>query len=242
MVHLCLNERLYEALEGIVDKDDLFCLPLHLSVGSIANPLDYASRQSIYAILDSQYESNIHEHIARYRSLLSMPEPQVTVWASACSWDLCGLLHVLATLPGKSFLLIDHSAAQTVLHTHERLHDLNTSDLSRLLPHARPLSPADIQLGTQKWLSLQHEDAPLRVMDAGSIRSVDASYYDPLLMEYIPCMPKRICCGIADLYAWRGQVEYECFLLARAEKLAEQGRLIALSDRPFTMYSTVYKA
>lgn len=242
MVHICLNERLYEALEDIVDKDDLFCLPLHLSVGSIANPLDYASRQSIYAILDSQYESNIHEHIARYRSLLSMPEPQVTVWASACSWDLCGLLHVLATLPGKSFLLVDHSTAQTVLHTHERLHDLNASDLSRLLPHARSLSPADIQLGTQKWLSLQHEDAPLRVMDAGSIRSVDASYYDSLLMQYSPCTPKRISYSIADLYAQHGQIEYEFFLLARAEKLAEQGKLITPSCRPLTMRSIVYRA
>lgn len=241
MVHICFNESTNETLGEMIDENNLVCLPLHLSYGNIGNPLDYASRQSIYSILDSQYQSNIGYNIEKFRSFLSNSKLQATIWVSACSWDYCGLLHLLAISPGSSFSIVSDSTARSVLHTHEHLCNQDASSLSQLLPHARMLSAENIRRARQKWSALQNENAPLRVINHHSIRSVNSTYYDQLLTQYISSTPKRICYSIAELYAKHDRIEYEFILLAQIERLVEQGKLLALSAPPFTMRSIIYK-
>jgi hypothetical protein len=110
-----------------------------------------------------------------------------------------------------------------------------------LLDRAEPLSPAMREQYVDLWHRLRIENAPLRVLDAGTLTSAPITYFDALLLS---CATRNW--QKAAMVVGKALVRDDCLiqtgdlvLAARMRALADAGRLEAQGDLDYLQRSEV---
>jgi len=142
------------------------------------------------------------------------------VWLSSDrASSTAGFLWWLSHMGDRECLVVDVPGADI----------LYSADMGKYFDRAAPLSATRRSSYLDLWAKLQLEDAPLRVLESGTLTSASIEYFDASLLSYLtPDWQKmsRIVGGVLFDFIEAGVYQTGDFVLfARLVKLAQAGKL-----------------
>ena len=129
-----------------------------------------------------------------------------------------------------------------LLELHCRLRAIQRfDDLTQLLEQIRQqlLPPAQVQAMADHWRRLQQENAPLRVVESGTVVSTGIDYYDGLIRQAIPSEPCRTANIIGRALAVQKVPTGDFFIARRLEHFIQTGELAILERDGEGFYNMV---
>ena len=232
MKHICFSESLYHTLSSFIMPRSIFCLPLHLSIGSIMEPLNYESRVDIYRKLEPCYSSSVKKYIYAFNKVnFNCPNIKFFIWVSSLfSWEYCGLLHLISNCPNASPYIIDPRKIYEEESIFKNigsncLSDLSEKELKGLQGYAYPISAKEKQGFISNWRDLVDQNSTLRIIHNSKVISVSASYYDEVILNNMPKQPIKVAIAIAQIFANIGVIENDVFIAERMNCLIQQGHI-----------------
>ncbi len=190
MTDLCFDTNTSALLvkKKLNTHDNVFCLEDDLSIGPIAAVVPEDRWPVTEALLRQCSPPEFTDCAARdcfirrnrsFSQALTRNGP-FRVWYSNTALEYCGLLFVCRQLCGRDLDVqtchFDFRENDSFPYTSGFLHQDNWRD--RLYTE-----PLDERLAVQ-WDMLQTENAPLRVVEFGRVRSVPEDYFDPMLLAF----------------------------------------------------------
>lgn len=165
--------------------------------------------------------------------------PTVFWFGGRSAEELCSLLCFASTAEGRPWSLIDvteNSGSGSVSAT-------APSDLSRLVDTARPVDTNKSAELAERWRTLQHENAPFRVLTGSTLTSAPEDHFDELLLQRTPMLPTPMSRVIAEaMGANPSEPVADYALRGRLIALISEGK-IAAEGNPSTMESClIYRA
>ncbi len=165
--------------------------------------------------------------------------PTVFWFGRRSAEELCSLLCFASTAEGRPWSLIDvteNSGSGSVSAT-------APSDLSRLVDTARPVDTNKSAELAERWRTLQHENAPLRVLTGSTLTSAPEDHFDELLLQRTPMLPTPMSRVIAEAMGTNPSEPVADYVLrGRLIALISEGK-IAAEGNPSTMESClIYRA
>lgn len=114
----------------------------------------------------------------------------VRIWYDSTPGTLCGLYAAVALLenaPCKVTLVkVPETETKGAVTIRAALGEYGPGKFGGLLQYERPLPAADRRAWAGRWRSLQQENAPLRAVVDGELRSVPADFYDEIILAQAP--------------------------------------------------------
>ena len=77
--------------------------------------------------------------------------------------------------------------------------EVSPEEFGAFLPLEQPLTPIVLRMLSDRWHHLQEENAPLRAVVNGRVRSVDADFYDDCLRRALPMGRKKVARLIGEI-------------------------------------------
>ncbi len=171
--------------------------------------------------------------------LIDASTPTVFWFGRRSAEELCSLLCFASTAEGRPWSLIDvteNSGSGSVSAT-------APSDLSRLVDTARPVDTSKSAELAERWRTLQHENAPFRVLTGSTLTSAPEDHFDELLLQRTPMLPTPMSRVIAEAMGTNPSEPVADYVLrGRLIALISEGK-IAAEGNPNTMESClIYRA
>lgn len=170
---------------------------------------------------------------------------KVRIWLDATPDAQCGLLFVADILRGK------HTEIN-VVELPERIQipdntivkyrgwgEVEPQLFGSFLDRERTLSMAEIDDLSALWRKLQAENAPLRVVENGQVKSADISYYDDLIEKEFPESSCKVANIIGNALGRQKIPTGDIFIARRIKHFIESGRLIMTERSPEGFYRSV---
>lgn len=235
-------------------------LSFGLSEGDIAAPIsleDCPRKDCIYSMFSFErhreredVEDSFQEFwracVKDLDKLKSNP-PKIRVWLDNTPDAQCGLLFVADLLKG----------SQTEIHVVQLPQRITREDgciveyrgwgevepqlYGTFLENERILQGWEVAGFAEQWQRLKTENAPLRVVEHGLVRSADSSYYDDRIRKEFP----EDACSIAQIIGGalgkQGVLMGDVFLAKRIQFFLENGELTVSGKTEGGFYSTVVK-
>ncbi len=161
---------------------------------------------------------------------------QKTVWyGKLCANEYCSFLEFLHQADGEHGMIHTVDVCKALPEENTRM-GLSTGSappeyLVKALPSRHSVSEAEYKSCTSLWRRLRNEDARLRVLTNDGIKSVEVSYFDEAMLDFITTdyQPAARVVGHA-LGKVDGRREYfqgnsDLFYFARLRELFQQGRI-----------------
>lgn len=176
---------------------DVLGLSLGLDMGDIREPLGEARRELLRRWYDGNDEDadrdwqETLESADRLRAL--GPGDAVRIWVDNTPASACGLLHA-------AYLLKDTKAAVSVvplphlretgdgktLVSYQGWGEVEPELFGRFLSREEPVPPVALGAMAHRWEVLRQENAPLRAVVNGAVRSVGEDFYDEMIRRHLP--------------------------------------------------------
>ena len=211
---------------------DVACFPLNLSMGDISEPFSDARAeylQSTVLISGPDFTEIGRELMQTAREsrerVISSAEP-LRIWYSRNPDELCGFCHLLTLLPK------DAQISLVELPEHTGWGDVDPYELGRFLRLERPLTEPERRCFADQWRELQKENGPLRAVVNGRLVTVDADFYDSLLLGELEQEPERFHQGrlIGRILGKYALGISDSLLALRMEELISRGILIPVTS------------
>ena len=93
------------------------------------------------------------------------------------------------------------------------------------------MTPIVLRMLSDRWHHLQEENAPLRAVVNGRVRSVDADFYDDCLRRALPMGRKKVARLIGEILG-REQPAWRHLLANRLRVLLERGEFRMVQEDP----------
>ena len=239
-------------------REDIVGLSFLLSEGDILSPIcpgDCLRKDYIRSIFSfdrygegGDTETHINDFwkncIEDLQKLKSNP-PQIRIWLDNTPDAQCGLLFV-------ADLLRDSA---TKIHVVELPKKLTREDKTVIeyrgwgevepelygtfLDKERVLSEKESKELAEKWILLQKENAPLRVVENNSVISTDISYYDDLIKKEFPKDSCKIGQIISNFLLKQTVQMGDVFIAKRIRHFIENGELIMLEGDIECFYNAI---
>ena len=202
------EERRREAASLGGNSDDVLALSLALSQGDIRDPLG-EERRALLAVWyeDEEYaEKYWRQNLETAERLAACgPEDRVRVWVDQTPDSVCGLLHAASFLEGTkasvSMMPLPpwrvRSDGTVVIY--QGWGEVSPEEFGHFLNLEQPLTPIVLRVMADRWRLLQAENAPLRAVVNGRVRSVGADFYDDYIRRALPAGQKRIAQVIGEV-------------------------------------------
>ena len=227
---------------------DVLGLPLGLSQGDIRSPLAQecprgellrrmitAAARYVPEFPPEAAEREAAEHwTACLEDLRQLErraaEEPVRIWADSTPDSQCGLLfaaELLARLGARASLvrLPPWRARQDgVVECCAGWGEVSAEELGGYLPLEEPLPPPVLGMLAERWRELQRENAPLRAVVNGRVRSVEADFYDPAIRREFPEGEIRVAALIGKVLSRQPGVG-DGLIAHRIQALLEAGEL-----------------
>ncbi|MBR0026967.1 MAG: DUF1835 domain-containing protein [Clostridia bacterium] len=240
MLEICFSESAGGCLksamdQGILEKAPLACLMMALSFGDISNPEDIESKKEFYdTLLEGsrlKYSGILKKYMKEFQRQRESADA-VRIWYSEAPGEFCGMLYAASVFEGKgipvyrvncSGMLMEAEAGivKGIAHGGE----LEPTETAILANSAELMSEAELKKCAAAWERLSKENALLRAVIDGEVRSVDVTYYDDALLRLVPegkeVMVARI---IGDLMGEYYFLE-DYFIAKLIRKLIDDGKL-----------------
>ena len=176
---------------------DVLGLSLGLDMGDIREPLGETRRELLRRWYDGNDEDadrdwqETLESADRLRAL--GPGDAVRIWVDNTPASACGLLHA-------AYLLKDTKAAVSVvplphlretgdgktLVSYQGWGEVEPELFGRFLSREEPVPPVALGAMAHRWEVLRQENAPLRAVVNGAVRSVGEDFYDEMIRRHLP--------------------------------------------------------
>ena len=224
-------------------------LSLGLDMEDIREPLGEARRELLRRWYDGNDEAadrdwqETLEGADHLRALGS--GDAVRIWVDHTPASACGLLHA-------AYLLKDTKAAVSVVslpHWRERPDGVVETYLGwgevepelfgHFLSREEPVPPLILNVMASRWRELQQENAPLRAVVNGHVRSVGEDFYDGLIRKHIPAGQTKIANIIGNVLGQERPGIGDAWLVERIRWMLSTGELRMVEENSEWFYRSV---
>ena len=227
---------------------DVLALSLGLDMGDIREPLGEA-RQELqrqwYGGNDEDADRDWQETLEGADHLRALGSGDaVRIWVDYTPASACGLLHA-------AYLLKDTKAAVSVVPlprwreegkavvSYQGWGEVEPELFGHFLSREEPVPPLILGVMASRWRELQQENAPLRAVVNGRVRSVGADFYDGLIRKHIPEGQTKIALIIGDVLGWEKPGIGDIWLVERIRWMLSAGELRMVREDKEMFYSSV---
>ena len=227
---------------------DVLGLSLGLEMGDIREPLGEARRE----LLRRWYDGNDEAADQDWQETLESADrlracgtgDAVRIWVDHTPSSACGLLHAAS-------LLKDTKAAVSVVPlphwreegkavvSYQGWGEVEPELFGHFLSREEPVPPLILGVMASRWRELQQENAPLRAVVNGRVRSVGADFYDGLIRKHIPEGQTKIALIIGDVLGWEKPGIGDIWLVERIRWMLSAGELRMVREDPERFYRSV---
>ena len=227
---------------------DVLGLSLGLEMGDIREPLGEARRE----LLRRWYDGNDEAADQDWQETLESADrlracgtgDAVRIWVDHTPSSACGLLHAAS-------LLKDTKAAVSVVPlphwreegkavvSYQGWGEVEPELFGHFLSREEPVPPLILGVMASRWRELQRENAPLRAVVNGWIRSVGEDFYDGLIRKHIPEGQTKIALIIGDVLGWEKPGIGDIWLVERIRWMLSAGELRMVREDRERFYRSV---
>lgn len=120
--------------------------------------------------------------------------------------------------------------------------ELHPEEFGQFLPLEQTLSPIAIRMLAGRWQELKEENAPLRAVVNGEVRSVEETFYDGLIRKHLPPgEEKRVCVLIGEILGRERPGIGDSWLADRIRAMIDRGECILVQESPVFYHTVIRK-
>ena len=230
--------------------NDVLTLSLGLDMGDIREPLGevrYQLQRQWYdgenEIADRDWGRNLE---AAERLKACGPGDTVRIWADRTPHSACGLLHAASLLKDTKaavhvvFLpLWRETGDGKTLVSYLGWGEVEPELFGHFLSHEIPVPPVALGAMAHQWEALRRENAPLRAVVNGQVRSVGEDFYDEMIRRHIPEGQTKIANIIGDVLGREKPGIGDVWLAERIRWMLSAGELRMVREDPERFYRSV---
>ena len=227
---------------------DVLGLSLGLDMEDIREPLGEARRE----LLRRWYDGNDEAADQDWQETLESADrlracgtgDAVRIWVDHTPSSACGLLHAASILEktgaAVSVVPLPHwrEEGKTVV-SYQGWGEVEPELFGHFLSREEPVPPLILGVMASRWRELQQENAPLRAVVNGRVRSVVADFYDGLIRKHIPEGQTKIANIIGDVLGREKPGIGDIWLAERIRWMLSTGELRMVREDPERFYSSV---
>ena len=230
--------------------NDVLTLSLGLDMGDIREPLGEVRHQlqrqrydGENEIADRDWGRNLE---AAKRLKACGPGDTVRIWADRTPHSACGLLHAASLLKDTKaavhvvFLpLWRETGDGKTLVSYLGWGEVEPELFGHFLSHEIPVPPVALGAMAHQWEALRRENAPLRAVVNGQVRSVREDFYDEMIRRHIPEGQTKIANIIGDVLGREKPGIGDVWLAERIRWMLSTGELRMVREDPERFYRSV---
>ena len=227
---------------------DVLELSLGLNMGDIREPLGEARRE----LLRRWYDGNDEAADQDWQETLESADrlracgtgDAVRIWVDHTPSSACGLLHAASILEktGAAVSVVPlprwREEGKAVV-SYQGWGEVEPELFGHFLSREEPVPPRILGVMASRWRELQRENAPLRAVVNGWIRSVGEDFYDGLIRKHIPEGQTKIALIIGDVLGWEKPGIGDIWLVERIRWMLSAGELRMVREDKEMFYSSV---
>ena len=228
---------------------DVLGLSLGLEMGDIREPLGESRRAQLRRWYPSDHETTDlywRDNLESADRLGVLgPGDTVRIWADHTPSSACGLLHAASLLEKTGaavsvvFLPYWRERPDGVVETYLGWGEVAPELFGRFLSREEPVPPVALGAMAHQWKRLQRENAPLRAVVNGQIRSVGEDFYDGLIRKHIPAGQTKIANIIGNVLGQERPGIGDVWLAERLRWMLSTGELRMVREDKKMFYSSV---
>lgn len=228
---------------------DVLGLSLGLDMGDIREPLGRGRQELLRQWYDGNDEAagrdwqETLESADRLRAL--GPGDTVRIWVDHTPASACGLLHAASLLEKTGaavsvvFLPPWRERPDGVVETYLGWGEMEPERFGHFLSREEPVPPLALGAMAHRWEVLQKENAPLRAVVNGQVRSVREDFYDEMIRRHIPEGQTKIANIIGDVLGREKPGIGDVWLAERIRWMLSAGELRMVREDPERFYRSV---
>lgn len=227
---------------------DVLGLSLGLDMGDIREPLGEARRE----LLRRWYDGNDEAADQDWQETLESADrlracgtgDAVRIWVDHTPSSACGLLHAASILEktGAAVSVVPlprwREEGKAVV-SYQGWGEVEPELFGHFLSREEPVPPRILGVMASRWRELQRENAPLRAVVNGWIRSVGEDFYDGLIRKHIPEGQTKIALIIGDVLGWEKPGIGDIWLVERIRWMLSAGELRMVREDKEMFYRSV---
>ena len=227
---------------------DVLELSLGLDMEDIREPLGEARRE----LLRRWYDGNDEAADQDWQETLESADrlracgtgDAVRIWVDHTPSSACGLLHAASILEktgaAVSVVPLPHwrEEGKTVV-SYQGWGEVEPELFGHFLSREEPVPPLILGVMASRWRELQQENAPLRAVVNGRVRSVGADFYDGLIRKHIPEGQTKIANIIGDVLGREKPGIGDVWLAERIRWMLSAGELRMVREDKEMFYRSV---
>lgn len=228
---------------------DVLGLSLGLDMEDIREPLGEARRELLRRWYDGNDEAadrDWQETLGSADRLRACgPGDTIRIWVDHTPSSACGLLHAASLLEKTGaavsvvFLPPWRERPDGVVETYLGWGEVAPELFGRFLSYEMPMPPLALGAMVHRWEVLQKENAPLRAVVNGQIRSVEEDFYDGLIRKHIPAGQTKIANIIGNVLGQEWPGIGDVWLAERIRWMLSAGELRMVREDKEMFYRSV---
>lgn len=230
------------------DPGDVMTLSLGLDMGDIREPLGEVRHQLLkqWYDWDEVADRDWGRCLEAAEHLKAVgPGDTVRIWVDRTPASACGLLHAASLL--KDTKAAVHVVAlppwrerpDGVVETYLGWGEMEPERFGHFLSREEPVPPLALGAMAHRWEVLQKENAPLRAVVNGQVRSVGEDFYDDLIRRHIPEGQTKIAPIIGNVLGQERPGIGDVWLAERIRWMLSTGELRMVREDKEMFYSSV---
>lgn len=230
------------------DPGDVMTLSLGLDMGDIREPLGEVRHQLLkqWYDWDEVADRDWGRCLEAAEHLKAVgPGDTVRIWVDRTPASACGLLHAASLL--KDTKAAVHVVAlppwrerpDGVVETYLGWGEVEPERFGHFLSREEPVPPLALGAMAHRWEVLQKENAPLRAVVNGQVRSVGEDFYDDLIRRHIPEGQTKIANIIGNVLGQERPGIGDVWLAERIRWMLSTGELRMVREDREMFYSSV---
>lgn len=227
---------------------DVLGLSLSLEMGDIREPLGEARRE----LLRRWYDGNDEAADQDWQETLESADrlracgtgDAVRIWADHTPSSACGLLHAASILEktGAAVSVVPLPRWREegeAVGSYQGWGEVEPELFGHFLSREEPVPPLILGVMASRWRELQQENAPLRAVVNGQVRSVREDFYDEMIRRHIPEGQTKIANIIGDVLGREKPGIGDVWLAERIRWMLSTGELRMVREDPERFYRSV---
>ena len=230
------------------DPGDVMTLSLGLDMGDIREPLGEVRHQLLkqWYDWDEVADRDWGRCLEAAEHLKAVgPGDTVRIWVDRTPASACGLLHAASLL--KDTKAAVHVVAlppwrerpDGVVETYLGWGEVEPELFGRFLSREEPLPPVMLGAMAHRWEVLRQENAPLRAVVNGRVRSVGEDFYDEMIRRHLPEGQTKIANIIGEVLGREKPGIGDVWLAERIRQMLSTGELRMLREDRERFYRSV---
>lgn len=196
-----IRNKLKNAVPMEETTKDVAYFPLNLSIGDISEPFSDERAEFLQSMvlinapdfswIGAEMMDSARESLEQVRA---NTEP-VRIWTSSQPDEFCGFCHILTQLPENADIRVVELPSYEVrgneIRTYSAWNEIDHYEIGRFQSLERPLTDTQRRYFAGLWRELQSENGPMRAVVNGRLCTVEADFYDWLILRELEMQPSE---------------------------------------------------